>query len=136
MLDLSSLQKAIQSLKEALLVHQQYATGEDGALGRTLQSGVIQNFEFTYEICWKFLKRWLAESLGKSSVEGLSRRELFRLSVEYRLMDSVETWMIYHRARNETSHTYDQKIATEVFEVAKGFLSDAECLFSTLQKKS
>ncbi len=136
MLDLSSLQKAIQSLKEALLVHQQYATGEDGALGRTLQSGVIQNFEFTYEICWKFLKRWLAENLGKSSVEGLSRRELFRLSVEYRLMDSVETWMIYHRARNETSHTYDQKIATEVFEVAKGFLSDAECLFSTLQKKS
>ncbi|MCF6346095.1 MAG: nucleotidyltransferase substrate binding protein [Thiomicrorhabdus sp.] len=136
MLDLSSLQKAIQSLKEALLVHQQYATGEDGALGRTLQSGVIQNFEFTYEICWKFLKRWLAENLGKSSVEGLSRRELFRLSVEYRLMDSVETWMIYHRARNETSHTYDQKIAAEVFEVAKGFLSDAECLFSTLQKKS
>lgn len=135
MLDFSALHKSIQSLEESLLVHRQYATGEDDALERTLQSGVIQNFEFTYELCWKFLKRWLAESLGKSSVEGLSRRELFRLSVEYRLIESVDTWMIYHRARNETSHTYDQKVAVEVFEIAKCFLSDAEGLFLTLQKK-
>ncbi len=136
MLDFSALQKAINSLKMSLLVHKEYAKGENIALDFTLQSGVIQNFEFTYEVCWKFLKRWLAENLGKSSVEGLSRRALFRLSVEYRLIESVDTWMIYHRARNETSHTYDPKIALEVFGVTECFLSDAENLLSNLQKKS
>lgn len=135
MLDLSALQKAIDSLDEGLLVHKQYAIGENLALERTLQAGIIQSFEFTYELCWKFMKRWLAESLGKSAVDGLSRRALFRLSVEYSLIDSVDDWMVFHRARNETSHTYDSKTALEVFSVARVFLPSASMLMSILKEK-
>ena len=135
MLDFSSLQKAIDSLEESLSVHKKYAVGNNVALERTLQAGVIQNFEFTYELCWKFMKRWLAESLGKSSVDGLSRCALFRLSVEYSLIESVDSWMVFHRARNETSHTYDAKTALEVFDVAKCFLPSAAALLFILKEK-
>lgn len=38
------------------------------------------------------------------------------------MIESVDTWMMYHRAKNERSHTYDQKVAIEVFKIVKADL--------------
>jgi len=101
-----------------------------------IRAGVVQNFEFTYELCWKFMKRWLKESLGNTYVEGVSRRELFRLAGEHGLISNVEVWMDYHDARNETAHAYDQAKAQEIFEVTKHFFVDATKFFNTLKSKN
>ncbi len=135
MLDLSALEKTTLSLSQSLKVFHQYAHTAPEDLKQTLQAGVIQNFEFTYEVCWKFMKRWLTENLGKTAVEGLSRQELFRLAAEYKLIDTVPLWMQFHRARNETSHTYDLKTANEVFEVAQSFLPEAQKLLLNLSQR-
>jgi len=135
-LDYSSLQKAVTRLEESLNVVEEYKTSEQPQLIRTLISGVVQHFEFTYELSWKFIKRWLGENLGKSQVDGLSRQELFRLAAEYKLIDSVENWMLFHRARNETSHTYNENTADEVFKVAVTFLPEATKLLNALQSKN
>jgi len=135
-LDYSSLQKAVTRLDESLNVVEQYSTEKASALSRTLISGVVQHFEFTYELSWKFIKRWLGENLGKSQVDGLSRQELFRLAAEYQLIDSVENWMLFHRARNETSHTYNENTADEVFNVAVKFLPEATKLLNALKSKN
>nr|WP_269845091.1 nucleotidyltransferase substrate binding protein [Geothermobacter hydrogeniphilus] len=58
-------------------------------------AGVILNFKFTYELCWKFLKRWMENNISSESAEGITRRQLFRLAVESRLIDDVERWMIF-----------------------------------------
>jgi nucleotidyltransferase substrate binding protein (TIGR01987 family) len=134
-LDYSSLQKAVTRLEESLNVVEEYKTSEQPQLIRTLISGVVQHFEFTYELSWKFIKRWLGENLGKSQVDGLSRQELFRLAAEYQLIDSVENWMLFHRARNETSHTYNENTADEVFKVAVQFLPEATKLLNALKSK-
>lgn len=138
MLDLTSLKKAIKALKKSLNV----ALSEDqmSMMSKdakdTIRAGVIQSFEFTYEVCWKFMKRWLENNLGSAYVDGVNRRELFRLAAEHQLITNVDSWMEYHDSRNETSHTYDQETAEEIFQSAKLFLKDAEALLSSLEKRN
>jgi len=106
------------------------------AAKETIIAGVIQNFEFTYELCWKFLKRFLGNELGSNYVDGVSRKELFRLGTEHHLISNIDNWFKYHDSRNETSHTYDKTTAQEVFEVATKFIKDAEELLANLEKRN
>ena len=136
-LDLSSSKKAIVSLDNALKVaapERLEKTPEDQQ--EVIKAGVIQNFEFTYELCWKFMKRWLEENMGADNVDGVTRCELFRLGAESHLILDVDQWMEYHEARNETSHTYDQNTAEEIFLVARTFISDSEKFLRTLEEKN
>ena len=137
-LDLSSLKMAVGSLERAIHVacSQEKMAMLDQDQKETIRAGVIQNFEFTYELSWKFMKRWLEHNLGSVYVDGLPRRELFRIAAEHQLIDCVDAWIVYHDARNETSHTYDQKKAEEVFQTATRFLADANILLSNLEKKN
>lgn len=138
MLNLTSLNQAITSLKASINVacSEKEMSKMSEAARDTIRAGVIQNFEFTYELCWKFMKRWLGNNLGNVYVDGLNRRELFRLAAEHQLISRVENWMEYHDSRNETVHTYDKTTAQEVFESAKKFLKDAEEFSLNLKKRN
>lgn len=127
-LDLDSLTLALAALRDALDVQQGALSNPafDDRARVVLRAGVIRTFELTYELSWKFMKRWLDEALGRSAVEGVARRELFRLAAESGLIRDVERWMDAHRARNQTSHTYDGGTADEVLAIAREFLHDAE----------
>ncbi len=137
-LDLTSLRRAVVSLENAL----GFACSEDQLAGLSdaqkdvIRAGVIQNFEFTYELAWKFMKRWLEKNLGSVYVDGLPRKELFRMAAESQLITGVSRWLQYHEARNETAHTYDKKKAREVFEAAQNFLSDVKKLLQNLENKN
>ncbi len=137
-LDLGSFKKAVGSLERALQVacSPQKMAGLDKDQKETIRAGVIQNFKFTYELSWKFMKRWLERNLGSTYVDGLFRRELFRLSIEHQLINNIENWMVYHEARSQTAHTYDEIKAQEVFETAQGFLNDAQILPKSLETKN
>ncbi|MCD6136538.1 nucleotidyltransferase substrate binding protein [Candidatus Bipolaricaulota bacterium] len=136
-LDLSSLQKAVMSLERALNVAAPDRLKEMTAdQQEVIRAGVIQNFELAYELCWKFMKRWLETNLSPMIADGVTRRELFRLAVENRLIDDVEQWMIYHDARNQTAHIYDLEIAQEVYETARGFVRDARKLLQALESRN
>ena len=82
------------------------------------------------------MRRWLDVNLGSAYVEGVTRRQLFRLSAENKLIDDVNTWMEYHEARNETAHTYDENTANSVFETARTFFIDAEKLLKALEERN
>jgi nucleotidyltransferase substrate binding protein (TIGR01987 family) len=99
-LDLSSLHKAVELLEKALQVADDgiFMSRLNNEQKQTVRAGVIQNFEFTYELCWKFMQRWLQVNLGSAYVAGVSRRQLFRLSAEHRLLSDVNRWMEYHDA--------------------------------------
>ena len=57
-LDLSSLQKAVSSMERAINVATRMIEDEvDTDQEEVIRAGVIQNFEFTYELCFKFMKR-------------------------------------------------------------------------------
>jgi len=137
-LDLSSLRKAIESLEKTLKVaeNKELAAGLNDDAKDAIRAGGIQNFEFTYELCWKFMRRWLGINVGSTYVDGVTRRELFRLSAENRLISDVEQWMEYHDARNETAHTYNEDTADDVFETSRIFLADAKKLLEALKERN
>jgi len=132
-LDLSSLKKAVDSLDRAIKVA---GESKDTRQAEVIRAGVIQNFEFTYELCWKFMKRWLELNAGASTVDGSTRKELFRLAAESRLITGVENWFKYHAARNETAHTYDPAKAAEIFALAAPFAKAARSLLKVLEKRN
>jgi nucleotidyltransferase substrate binding protein (TIGR01987 family) len=137
-LDLNSFRKAVGSLRRALQVvdDQDFMSGLSDDQKDAIRAGVIQNFEFTYELCWKFMRRWLDGNLGSTYIAGVSRRQLFRLSAEHKLIGDVDKWMEYHEARNEISHTYDEDTAEDVFETACEFITDAEMLLEALEARN
>ena len=137
-LDLSSFRKAVESLKRTLEVadDKDFMAGLSDNQKDVIRAGVIQNFEFTYELCWKFMRRWLEVNLGSTYVEGVTRRQLFRLSAENKLICDIDQWMEYHDARNEISHTYDEDTAEDVFGTAREFLTDAEKLLKALEVRN
>ncbi len=134
---LESWQKSIDSLERSIKAHTH--ANElllDADILEGLKAGVIQNFEIVYEQSWKMIRRWLVSNLGREYVDGISRKELFRLAFQNRLIDDFEVWLDFHRSRNETSHIYDQTIANDVFEKAANFLLYAKALYAAIESKN
>lgn len=134
-LDYSSLARAIASMERASRFVQKRMQSSSLAPDEAeiLKAAIIQNFEFTYELCWKFIKRWLDFNYSSSLTAGLSRKQLFRYAVENRLIEDLEVWLVYHELLNRTSHTYNQLVADEIFAASDTFLSDARNLLNRLE---
>jgi nucleotidyltransferase substrate binding protein (TIGR01987 family) len=137
-LELDSLKRAATAL-DAVLARSEDAElmrGLDEVARNAIKSGAIQHFESTYELSWKFMKRWLETNVSPTAADGVTRRELFRLAAEQRLITDVERWMRHHAARNETSHTYDPAIAERVYAAAREFMADARGLLAALEARN
>jgi nucleotidyltransferase substrate binding protein (TIGR01987 family) len=134
-LDLTSLRQATNALQKSLnscLKNKHNASLSSDDL-ETLKAGVIQNFEITYELCWKFMKRRLELNTPDLELNGLPRKELFRKAQESRLIGEAAKWFEYHNARNETTHTYNSDKAEIVYNLADQFLQDALNLLRNLE---
>jgi len=135
-LDLTSLTKAINALKASIeVMHSCDNNPEtDIALKDTLRSGVIQNFEVAYELCWKFIQRWIRENRVPADADyPITRKELFRMAAKYNLISDPLPWFEFGNARNLTSHTYDGPQAALVYEAAVSFLPYARELLKRLK---
>ncbi len=135
-LELSSLENAVAALEKSIAAIAAHGAAIPEVLKDTIRSGVIQNFEVAYEQCWKMMKRWLENNVNAESVDGVTRRELFRLAAESQLIADVDVWMRFHTARNATSHTYDCSAAAEVEAAAYAFLESAQCFLKRIREKN
>ena len=106
------------------------------AVQEAVNAGIVQCFEVAYEQSWKMVKRWLENNISAQDVDGVTRRHLFRLAAEARLIEDVELWMTFHQARNETSHTYNLVKATAVVDMASGFLLACDSLLAVLKVRN
>ena len=133
--NLTFLAKAVASLDKLRrrVADESFMSRQDDVVRLGLQAGLIQNFEFTYELSWKAMKRWLANNVNPEIVDGVTRRELFRLAAENRLIEDVDEWMLYHAARNQTAHRYDSNLAAETLALMADFVHAAQYLLATLK---
>lgn len=80
------------------------------------------------------IQRWLEINRSPSELTGATRRHLYRLAAEEGLIDDVDLWMTFNKARNQTSHTYDHAVAQAVFDTAGTFLVKANLLVNRLSR--
>ena len=78
--------------------------------------GVIQRFEFSFELSWKLMKMYL-EYVGISEIR--SPRATIREAYSYGLIEDGEQWIDMMIDRNKTSHLYDQEEAKLIYNKVK-----------------
>ena len=135
-LDLTPLRQSLSSLEDGLDVVRDLAwfQQQSDKVRHTLIAGVIQNFEFVYEISTKMLRRRLEmDALNPSEVDFANFRDVLRIAAEKGLIDNVQDWFGYRQLRNITTHTYDHQKAQQVFQGTQAFMMDARRLLARLE---
>lgn len=129
--DLSSLDKAIIRLEEGLARYQRDISDTQ------IRDGLIQRFEFTYELSHKMLKRYLeSASPTPEHYDSMSFADLIRSANEQSLLLSDWTiWKTYREMRSKTNHTYDENVARDVVGGIPSFLAEAIYLRDQIKKR-
>lgn len=99
-------EKAFHRLSRAINVVK--ATPDDDLL----QSGLVQTYEYTFELAWKTLKDYLES-------EGFilrSPRETIRQGFQSGYITNAEDWLQALSDRNLTVHIYDDEIISRVLK--------------------
>ncbi|WP_038069579.1 MULTISPECIES: nucleotidyltransferase substrate binding protein [Thermoanaerobacterium] len=105
--------KALDRLKEGLLQYD-----EEDELQR---DGIIQRYEFTFELAWKTLK----EIFEDEGLIGLnSPKTVLREAYSSGLIDDEKIWLDMLVDRNATSHIYSQSNAIEICKRIKEIYVD------------
>ncbi len=113
-------EKALASLESAL------ARAPQNDLER---DGVIQRFEYSFELAWKTGKRFLF-GLG---IVSTSPRSVLRDLAQQGLISDANLWLQLLVARNYTSHTYNEATAQWVYSQAEPFLRVAKELLNRMK---
>lgn len=95
-----------------------------------VRDGLIQRFEFTYDLAHKALRRFLeAAAADRAEVDRMTYPMVIRAATEQGLMvDGWSRWEGYRDMRNITSHTYDETKAALVAERIPAFVDEANAL--------
>ena len=97
---------AVSRLSEALA---EYAAHPGSTV---IRDGVIQRFEFTFELAWKSLREYM-EDQG-ASMDAVFSKQVFKAAYAAGLIDNPQVWLDMLASRNITSHVYDDAQAAQV----------------------
>lgn len=91
-------------------------------------SGIIKDFEMTYELSWKVLKRVLREA----GHDTLGAKDVYSKAYQLGYLNEEKVWLEMIQDRNQTSHVYDEADARKIADrVSATYLA----AFETLLKK-
>ncbi len=93
-------------------------------------AGLIQSFEFTFELTWKTLKDYL-ELMG---VPLSFPREVIKHAFQTNLIENGQLWLEMLEHRNELTHTYDEiQTKTAVAKIRDLYFSALKQVYETMK---
>ncbi|MGH8676943.1 MAG: nucleotidyltransferase substrate binding protein, partial [Burkholderiales bacterium] len=127
-IDFSALERATARLEEGLARHLGDPVDEQ------LRDGLIQRFEFTYDLAPKTLRRALEESADSpDEIDMMSFPTLIRTGWEKGLLKGGwPDWHGFRETRNTTSHIYDEAKAIAAVSKIPAFLNAVQHLVRQL----
>lgn len=128
-IDPTVYRRAVERLSEGLARHKTDPADAE------VRDGVIQRFEYTYDLAAKMLRRALADNEDSpGEADRLTFAAMIRTAWEKGLTSvSYATWQEFRNDRNKTSHTYLEAIAIEVMEKVPAFLAEARFVLERLE---
>ena len=82
-----------------------------GTLNELEEQGLIQSFEYNYELAWNTIKDFY-EAQGEINIQG--SKDAFRLAFKRGLVEDGDIWMEMVKSRALTAHTYDEQTANDI----------------------
>lgn len=130
-IDPAPLRNALARLEEGLARHLR-----DPADAQ-LRDGLIQRFEFTYELVHKTLRRYLVSMSPTPEEDGMPTfPDLIRLGNRHGLLRSDwAVWRGYREMRGRTSHAYNEDMALAVVNAIPDFVEEARFLRDALVRR-
>jgi len=126
---LQNMASAYEQLKSAV------ALTKKRELSELEEQGLIQAFEFTHELAWNVMKDYFDYQGGAELITG--SRDASREAFNKGLVGEGEVWMEMIKSRNQTSHTYNKKIAKEIVEkICCQYFHAIELFFKTMTEIS
>jgi nucleotidyltransferase substrate binding protein (TIGR01987 family) len=130
-INISPLERAIGRLEEAVLVYQQDTSQS------LIRDGLVQRFEFTYDIAHKMLRRYLAANAGPPElISGMNFADIIRMGNQHQLLlGTWSGWKAFRDMRSRTSHSYDEAVALDVVAGIPAFLDEVRYLRDRLRER-
>lgn len=95
--------------------------------------GIIQRFEYTWELTWKVLKDYL-EHTG-IILETITPATVIKAAIAANLIKNGEIWMDALDSRNKMSHTYDYKqFEMIIINIEQYYYPELEEMYSKMIK--
>ena len=120
---LANYQRALGQLTRAVQL------AEERPLSELERQGLIQAFEFVFELAWNLLKDYFLYQ-GNPGITG--SRDAIRTAFKQGVVEDGEGWMEMIKSRNQTAHTYNESIA---IEIAERILTRYQLLFVRLESR-
>jgi len=103
---------------------------EKGELNELEDQGLIQAFEYTFELSWNLLKDYLQYEQAVEIIHG--SRDTFRIAYQRNLLEDGSVWMEMVESRIQSNHTYQESI---VFEIKQKVIQKYFSCFLKLKSK-
>ncbi|MGH7946444.1 MAG: nucleotidyltransferase substrate binding protein [Opitutaceae bacterium] len=101
------------------------------ALSPLEKEGVIQRFEYSFELAWKTLKDFL--EAGGLVITPLTPRQVIKDAFAAKVLTNGQVWIDMLDHRNLLSHTYDFSVFEKAVDaIAKSYLTAMEELHGYL----
>ena len=92
--------------------------------------GTIKRFEFTFEMGWKTVKKFLLYE----GIECTSPRDCIKKAYQNGYINHEKEWVEMLNDRNLTSHVYDENSAKMIYNrIKKIYLNEFELLYKALR---
>ncbi len=96
------------------------------------KEGMIQRFEYTFELAWKTLKDYLEEK----NVDAKFPREVIKQSFKYEIINKGDIWLEMLEQRNLMAHTYEEKIFKNVVnKISQEYFAEISQVYQYLKDK-
>jgi nucleotidyltransferase substrate binding protein (TIGR01987 family) len=91
-----------------------------------IRDSVIQRFEFCVELAWKTSRKLMGTSTS-------APKQVVREMAQNGLVDDVDIWLQAIDERNNSSHTYNESLAEQVYQFVEKFLPFLKSLVINLE---